>query len=547
MGARKELPMVSGTLLLASLLVTSGQVPSDVNCFNHRNLRIPIGIHPSKRAEIKQLVLYVSSDQGKSWQKEAVVPPENDEFLFYAPADGMYWLKVAIVNKQGKQEPEEVGIGPPDQKVLIDTLGPMVVITSAKREGSEVAVGWEIQEEYPDPASLKLEYRPADAPTGPWLSVPVERKLINQARLHPTTSGPLVVRLQMKDLAGNLSYKVADVPGIGGITAASYKASAADNPTPAPAPPPSVIDPPPPVKTPPTPEIKNVVPPHTPDAPPTHESANLPPSVPPAPTAPAATPPPSEPEPKVIARSESPRRSPQPPLVPPAAPAQEGSQATLPVPHLVNNPDVVLNYKLDKVGPSGIGSVELWLTENDGQSWQRWAEYPEVKDLSGGVKYRGSVTLPREGIYGFRMVVKSKAGRGQPAPRPGEAPELRIELDTTPPDVVLLEPRPDPEHKDALLLQWKVRDRNLDAMPITLEYADQRTGPWQSIVSNTYDTPEGYSWKVPQGKVSVYLRLRVRDRAGNEGLAVTEKAQLVDLSEPEGHLIEEVSLAPTSR
>jgi hypothetical protein len=37
--------------------------------------------------------------------------------------------------------------------------------------------------------------------------------------------------------------------------------------------------------------------------------------------------------------------------------------------------------------------------------------------------------------------------------------------------------------------------------------------------------------------VSVYLRLRVRDEAGNEGVAMTGEPQLVDLSEPEGHLL----------
>src|SRR5205085_1688117 len=130
-------------------------VPADVACFNHRNLRIPIGIHPSKRAEVSQLLLYVSSDQGKSWHQEAAVHQDNDEFLFYAPADGIYWLRVAVVNKQGKQEPEDVTKGSPDEKVLIDTLKPMVRIASAKREGDEVSVSWAIQEEYPDPDSLK--------------------------------------------------------------------------------------------------------------------------------------------------------------------------------------------------------------------------------------------------------------------------------------------------------------------------------------------------------------------------------------------------------
>ena len=542
--------MASGTLLLASLLLTAGQVPSDVACYNTRSLSIPIGsIDPTKLAHVSQLVLYVSSDQGKSWQKEAVVPADNKAFLFYAPADGLYWFRVAVIDKRGKQEPEDLGNGPPSQKVLIDTLQPMVNIVSARREGDEVTVAWEIQEEYPDPATLKLEYRPADNPTGAWTLVPVGQKLIDQARLRPNTAGPLVVRLQIKDLAGNLSYKVKDVPGANGITAASYKGSSADSPIP-PAP-----NPPPPtptsaantlasVKPPPAPE-KNSAMPRAPEPQAVAEGPNPLPGNTSSPVLPAAPPSPAEPEAKVIARSSAPRRSVPAPVMSPAAALEESTHSPLPAPRLVNNPEVVLDYRLDKVGPSGIGSVELWLTENDGQTWQRWAEYPEVKDLVGG-KYRGMVTLPREGIYGFRMVVKSKAGRGQPAPKPGDAPELRIELDTTAPTVELLEPRPDQDNKDTLLLQWKVRDRNLDALPITLEYADDLHGKWEPIVSNLANKPEGYAWKVPPGKVNVYLRIRVKDRAGNEGVAVTDKPQLVDMSEPEGHLLD-VSLAPSPR
>jgi len=452
--------MASGTLLLASVLLTVGQVPSDVACFNHRNLRIPIGIHPSKRAEIAQLLLFVSSDEGKNWHQEAVVPPENDEFLFYAPADGMYWLKVATVNKKGKQEPEDVTKGPPDQKVLIDTLKPMLRIVSARRAGDEVVVAWEIQEEYPDPGSLKLEYRAADASPEQWSSIPVAQKLIDEARVRPNSAGPLVVRLQIKDLAGNFSFAQAEVPGLNGVTAASFKANTADT-----APPPApFVAPPPEVQPAPVQESKNVaiarLPERNPGDPGINPSAGY--SPPPPQPLPVAVPPAPEPEAKVVARSDAPR----PPVPPPAAPASapaEPARSVLPAPRLVNNPELVLEYQLDKVGPSGIGSVELWLTQTDGQTWQRWAEDPDAKALTGGGKYRRTVDLPGEGIYGFRLVVKSKAGRGRPAPVSGDLPELRIEVDTTPPEAVLLEPRPDPQRKDALILQWKVKDRNLDA------------------------------------------------------------------------------------
>jgi hypothetical protein len=549
--AQEDLPMASGSFMLAAFLWTVGQAPSDVAYYSTRSLAIPMVIHPDKRGEISELRLFVSSDRGKNWPQEAVVSPDKDSFTFHAPADGEYWLRVAAVNKQGKQEPENIFTVPLDKthKIIIDTLKPLVRIASAQRAGEEVTVAWEIQEEYPDLQSLKVEYRPADAPSGQWSSVPVGRQLVDQVRLRPGTSGPLLVRVEMKDLAGNVSFAQAEVPGPGGVTAASFKANSGESPVSANPPPPAPIETmSSEVKTAPKPEVKADSPPPTDPFPSSTSNAIVnPPSTPmsapassPAPP-PVTVPPaaaPREPEAKVVARSDA-APTPRPPMA--AAASMESTHNGLPIiSRLVSSPrDVVLQYKLNKVGPSGIGSVELYLTDNDGHTWQRYAEDTAVSQLTAGGIYQRTIDLPdSDGVYGFRIVIKSRAGRGRPAPVAGEAPEMRIEVDTTKPEALLLEPRPDPKKRDALIIQWRVKDRNLDDHPITLEYADQPDGKWETIVANHPDTPSGYSWQVPQGKVSVYLRLRVRDKAGNEAVAVTSEPQLVDLSEPEGQLID---------
>jgi len=47
-----------------------------------------------------------------------------------------------------------------------------------------------------------------------------------------------------------------------------------------------------------------------------------------------------------------------------------------------------------------------------------------------------------------------------------------------------------------------------------------------------------YSWPLPPNlPEKVYLRVRVRDKAGNEGVAVTNQPQTVDLNEPIGTLL----------
>ena len=77
----------------------------------------------------------------------------------------------------------------------------------------------------------------------------------------------------------------------------------------------------------------------------------------------------------------------------------------------------------------------------------------------------------------------------------------------------------------------------MTATPITLEWSERRDGSWHAIAANIAHTGR-YSWQVPEGMpYQVFLRVRARDAAGNEGVAITPEPQLVDLSEPEGRLL----------
>jgi hypothetical protein len=209
----------------------------------------------------------------------------------------------------------------------------------------------------------------------------------------------------------------------------------------------------------------------------------------------------------------------------------------------VNNHQVVLEYELKRVGPSGVGGIELWLTKDDGETWELFANDEELPTQPIQMRqkrkfdFRDEQNKPvPDGVYGMILVVKNRAGLGK-KPRPGDVPEMRLEIDTKHPDAQLYQPIPDPQHPDQVLLKWAADDKNLAPQPITLEYAEKRDGPWLPIQSDIGNTGQ-FSWKVPPSTpVQVYLRLRVRDKAGNEGVAVTGQPQYVDLTEPEGALI----------
>ena len=67
-----------GTITLLGMLLTPGQAPADVTTWNSSSMKIPIDYHPGKRGEIKELLLYVSADQGQTWQQHAVALPDRD-------------------------------------------------------------------------------------------------------------------------------------------------------------------------------------------------------------------------------------------------------------------------------------------------------------------------------------------------------------------------------------------------------------------------------------------------------------------------------------
>jgi hypothetical protein len=240
----------------------------------------------------------------------------------------------------------------------------------------------------------------------------------------------------------------------------------------------------------------------------------------------------------------------------PAAPAASPrlAQNTLPPLQFVNNRQVTLEYDVTKFGPSGVSNVDVYVTRDDGRSWQPWGavqnvSLPAPSDLKGpaGAMHRSlTIDLPAEGVYGFFLVVKSGVGLAKPPPQAGTLPQVRIELDVTPPKADLYQLQTDASRRDALIVSWEVSDRNLTPRPVTLEWAERRDGRWEPIATDLPALPARFTWQLPPGGIPprVYLRLTVRDNAGNVSVAETPEPVLVDLNEPE---ITSVSVGKPSR
>ena len=197
---------------------------------------------------------------------------------------------------------------------------------------------------------------------------------------------------------------------------------------------------------------------------------------------------------------------------------------------LTNSPQVTLDYEVTKVGPSGLGRVALYLTKDDGRTWELLGEDPDLKPPI-------TANLPGEGVYGLRLVVTSRAGLGGKPPQSGDVPQMRVEVDLTPPATKLFYPQPDSSRRDALVMTWSASDRNLAPNPITLQWAERPDGMWNTIAADLANTGR-YTWQLTANMpYRVYIRVTARDTAGNVGVDESPEPVLIDLHEPEGQLL----------
>lgn len=493
--------------------------------FNQHEMELPISIRGDLQAGIEMLEIYYSRDRGKNWVRAGSAKPQEKFFLFTASEDGPYWFAVLIVDKRGRKMPATPYEADIAQKLLIDTLRPDIEVFSATRGETnvdQVKVRWAVRDDNPATESMVLEYRVGDAPQ--WETARVKQTMTGEATL-PVGKSAVALRLKIRDAAGNWAEAETRINGYAtsNVVASNPGGTVAVPPAPrgisAPPPPPGAgeASAPPPVSTNEPHSILNEVDQPT-DNPPV-ETGSLP-----------AT---------AIADTANTN------VVAPGRPGETSDRngwrqpETIPV---ISNSRVTLQYEVAKLGPSGVGDVELYVTRNDASTWEKYDRVQHLGAATGnsGRQPAGSmlrslaVDLNEEGVYGFYLVVKSGAGLGHAGPRPGSAPHMRLELDTTMPVAALYPLAGHPNQSNALILRWKATDKNLSGKPIALHWAAEASGPWETIGDRQMANTGAYTWLVPTNvPARVYLRLTVEDLAGNRAVAQTPEPVLVDLHKPE--------------
>jgi hypothetical protein len=193
-----------------------------------------------------------------------------------------------------------------------------------------------------------------------------------------------------------------------------------------------------------------------------------------------------------------------------------------------------LQYAVEDAGPNGPATVELWVTPDGGRTWLRRGEDPDKRSPF-------DVDLGGDGTFGLRTVARSASGLGDQPPAPGDAPEVWVEVDSTPPQVQLSAPVVGTgANAGKVAVYWRASDMHLGPKPVQISWRpDQPGARWQPVTEPMENTGK-FVWAVPADvPPRFHLRVDAVDTVGNRGYAETPEnaAVIVDRAKPKSRII----------
>ncbi|RKY27551.1 MAG: hypothetical protein DRP79_03165 [Planctomycetota bacterium] len=168
-----------------------------------------------------------------------------------------------------------------------------------------------------------------------------------------------------------------------------------------------------------------------------------------------------------------------------------------------------------EIGPEDLAKVVLWVTSNDGETWQSVGAFPAD---GKGINYTAA-----DGRYGFVCVYATRDGAWSATPHPGATPQAAVVIDATPPTLEIRSPAegeeiPVPEKDWAdggrVHIVWDVWDANLGDETVNI-LVTQDGKEWRSL-GETLAASGAYETRLKPSDEPYRLKLVTRDIAGNE-------------------------------
>ncbi len=166
-------------------------------------------------------------------------------------------------------------------------------------------------------------------------------------------------------------------------------------------------------------------------------------------------------------------------------------------------------------GREQMARIMLLVSDDEGKTYNRVDDKP-----AHAKQFR--FKAPRDRMYWFVVQLVDKHGSSQPANPSRARPSMKMCVDTSPPVAFFQSIRPAKGASPGrpLVLAWTATDSNLEETPITLEWAEKTDGPWNLIGAGPRVNSGRYVWRLPEHiPARFHVRLRVRDKAGNESIS----------------------------
>ncbi|WP_339732522.1 hypothetical protein [uncultured Gimesia sp.] len=504
-------------------------VPSAPVYTSKTQFRIPYHYDQAEidRLGAREIRLYVSTDRGVTWNHLKSVSPSTRKFPFEATQDGEYWFSVRTLDSKNQLHPSG-RVFEPGLRVVIDTTPPQLELDLRQISPGKVQLIWNAEDRYLDPSKLVLEYSQNESQN--WQRVIVAPHGKGQTTWSISQGGVVAVRGMIKDRADNMgsSQKKIRVVASASRTVPKKKQDLLDFNQPIASggiPDNSLTLSEPEPLAPYSSQGQDSQPKPLEQQNPLANNNQLPSVFPKAGTGSQSM----QDSVKGQFVADAPEKRPH--YAKNRYPASEKNWAPERK-QVLNGTQFQIGFQVDEVGPSGIGAIELYITEDNGQKWYKYGEDEDKKSPF-------HVEVPHDGIYGFALRVRSGVGLADALPKTGEKPDVVIVVDRTAP-AIKLHPIKQGLGGEAnkVTISWAMSDQNPAEKSIAINYSTQPNGPWEPIV-NWQEDMGRFTWSVGPGNPSkFYLQVVARDSAGNITKEVTPDPIILDLTKPSGRIVD---------
>jgi hypothetical protein len=184
-------------------------------------------------------------------------------------------------------------------------------------------------------------------------------------------------------------------------------------------------------------------------------------------------------------------------------------------PLMVNSPSFELDYDIEHLNGLAVAKVDIWGTRDGGRNWILLGPDDDRRSPC-------AVNVEREGVYGFAVVVTAADGVPVRIPQPGDVPQINVTVDTSVPRVRFTTAEPPTDGRPcAMTIKWNAADDHLGKQAVTLSYAAAPQGPWKPLAVGIESSGAHVCEFDPAGPDNAYLKIEVRDDAGNVGSHTT--------------------------